>query len=106
MGSANHGKRVVAAYKLGEKGYFLGYHPFWQVFRSMYQLTKKPYITGGCALFAGYFWAWIRRVKRPISPELVKFQQRDQMKRLRAFLTGRSSKTECSCEKPNVPMQS
>lgn len=102
MGSANHGRRLMAAYKLGEKGYNLGYHPLWQLFRSVYQLTKPPLIGGGCALFAGYFWAWIRRVKRQISPELVQFQQRDQMKRLTSFLTGRREKKSCSCDKSHV----
>ncbi len=34
----------------------------------------------------GYFWTMIRRVKRPISGDLVRFQQQDQMRRLRLFL--------------------
>jgi len=89
MGSANHRLKLIANYKLGERGYRLGFHPLWQVFRSVYQLTRPPYVTGGVALAAGYFSAMIRRAKRPVSRELVEFQRNDQMRRLRAFVRGR-----------------
>jgi len=85
MGSANNKGKVAAAFKLGRTQYCLGFHPLWQSFRSVYQMTKRPYVTGGIALFAGYFWAMFRRVKRPIGNDLVEFQRTDQMKRLRAF---------------------
>jgi biofilm PGA synthesis N-glycosyltransferase PgaC len=95
MGSANHRRRIVADFKLGQRGYCLGFHPVWQVFRSVYQLTKRPYVAGGCALFAGYFWAMLRRMKRPMTPELIAFQRQDQMRRLRRFfrLGGRDAPT-------------
>ena len=89
MGSANHRLKVVAFFRLGERAYRLGFHPIWQVFRSIYQLTRRPYVTGGIALSAGYFTAMIRRMKRPISKDLIAFQRKDQMRRLRAFLRGR-----------------
>jgi hypothetical protein len=40
-------------------------------------------------LSAGYFTAMIRRMKRPVSEDLIEFQRKDQMRRLRAFLRGR-----------------
>jgi glycosyltransferase involved in cell wall biosynthesis len=86
MGSANHRHKIMANFKLGQTGYRLGFHPVWQVFRSIYQMSRKPYVTAGVALFAGYFWAMARRVERPIGTELVAFQRRDQMRRLRKFL--------------------
>jgi biofilm PGA synthesis N-glycosyltransferase PgaC len=86
MGSANHRHKVSANFKLGEKDYWLGFHPIWQVFRSVYQTTRTPYVIGGTALFFGYFWAMLRRLERPVSGELVAFQRRDQMRRLRRFL--------------------
>jgi poly-beta-1,6-N-acetyl-D-glucosamine synthase len=86
MGSANNRHRMKANFKLGQTGYRLGFHPVWQVFRSAYQMTRKPYVTAGVALGAGYFWAMLLRIPRPISPELVAFQRRDQMRRLRKFL--------------------
>jgi glycosyltransferase involved in cell wall biosynthesis len=86
MGSATAGSEMTANFRLGERGYRLGFHPLWQVFRSVYQMTRKPYMTAGAALFAGYFWAMLRRVPRPIGPDVISFQRRDQMRRLRAFL--------------------
>lgn len=85
MGSANHRLRVVAFFGLGERAYRLGYHPLWQVCRSIYQLTRRPYVTGGMALAAGYFSSMIRGAKRPVSRELIEFQRKDQMRRLRSF---------------------
>jgi poly-beta-1,6-N-acetyl-D-glucosamine synthase len=86
MGSANNRLKITMNYKLGQRQYCLGFHPLWQLFRSVYQMTKKPYVTAGAALAVGYFWALLRRVPRPVSPELVAFQQHDQMRRLRKFL--------------------
>jgi glycosyltransferase involved in cell wall biosynthesis len=86
MGSANHRHKAMVNFKLGQRQYCLGFHPLWQTFRSIYQMTRKPYMIAGAALCAGYFWAMLRRVPRPISQELVDFQRRDQMRRLRSFL--------------------
>ena len=86
MGSANNRNKFVVNFKLGQTQYGLGFHPLWQTFRAVYQMARKPYITAGVALFAGYFWAMLRRAKRPVSDELVAFQRRDQMRRLRGFL--------------------
>jgi poly-beta-1,6-N-acetyl-D-glucosamine synthase len=86
MGSANHRNKIVVNFKLGRTQYCLGFHPLWQTVRAIYQMTRKPYIIAGGALFAGYFWAMFRRVPRPVSQELVAFQRRDQMRRLQGFL--------------------
>ena len=84
MGSAKHGS-LGTGFKLGEKDYTLGRHPLWQLCRSLYQMTRRPVVLGGATLLAGYAWAMVRRVERPISPELVSFQRREQMDRLRHF---------------------
>jgi biofilm PGA synthesis N-glycosyltransferase PgaC len=86
MSSANYKNKFLANFKLGRRQYCLGFHPLWQTFRAVYQLTRKPYITGGVALFLGYFWSMLLRVERPVSPELIAFQRSDQMRRLRGFL--------------------
>jgi GT2 family glycosyltransferase len=81
MGSGNH-QKLAAIFKHGEKDYFLGGHPLWQVFRSIYQMTKKPYLLSGILLFLGYFWAFLTRKERPISKDLIQFHRREQMQRL------------------------
>ena len=85
MSSANHRDKLAASYKLGLRAYRVGFHPVWQVFRSVYQMTRKPYVVGGMALAAGYFWAMLRGAERPVSREVMEYQRRDQMKRLQRF---------------------
>jgi poly-beta-1,6-N-acetyl-D-glucosamine synthase len=59
----------------------------WELFRAVYQMTRRPVAAGGLALLAGYLWSMIRRIDRPVSPELVAFRRAEQMRRLRKFLT-------------------
>ena len=78
-------KSIGAWFRHGRKDYFLGGHPLWQLFRMFYQMSNRPYVIGGFLLFAGYVWATIRRVERPVSEELMKFQRKEQMNRLKVF---------------------
>ena len=77
-------------FKLGRKDYAVGNHPLWELFRAAYQMSKRPLIVGGLALGAGYAWAMLRRVERPVSRELLAFHRHEQMLRLRR-LFGRLS---------------
>jgi glycosyltransferase involved in cell wall biosynthesis len=85
MGTAEKGK-LAALFAYGQKDYYLGGSPIWQLFRVAYRITKKPYLTGGLALLFGYGWAALKRTERPVSPELVRFHRRDQMQKLKAVL--------------------
>lgn len=69
----------------GQRDYYLGGHPLWQVFRCTHQLTRPPYLFGGLSLLAGYAWAAARRVERPVSNDLVRFHRAEQMTRLKRF---------------------
>src|SRR5262245_21474576 len=86
MGSANDTNKFMANYKLGQRAYRLGFHPVWQLSRSVYQMTRPPYVSGGMALAAGYLWAMVSRSERAVSQDLIAFPGRAQMKRLRAFV--------------------
>jgi len=96
IGSAQH-SRFKAGFRTGAQDYALGGHPVWEVFRTIYQGTKKPYIVGGLVLGAGYFWSMILRKKRPISREMMAFRRREQMQRLRTFLKLNRSDGGCNC---------
>lgn len=86
-GTAQQGA-IAARFQRGLKGYAVGNHPVWELFRTCYQMTKRPFVFGGLALLSGYLWAMIRRPERPIPPELVAFHRREQLQRLRALLAG------------------
>ena len=85
MGSAQQRRKILADFAVGQKDYRLGFHPMWQIFRSLYQMTRRPYVIGGAALFTGYFWAMLHRYERSVGRELLQFQRQDQMRRLRRF---------------------
>lgn len=84
LGTAGKGP-VRALFSYGEKDYYLGGSPVWELFRVTYRATKKPVLMGGVALLAGYTWAALRRIKRAVSPELMHFHRAEQMKKLRAI---------------------
>ena len=84
LGTAERGV-LAALFSYGEKDYYLGNSPIWELFRVMYHLVKQPVLAGGLALLAGYSWAALRRIKRPVSGELMRFHRREQMKKLRAI---------------------
>lgn len=82
MGTASNGI-LMSRFKHGQKDYYLGGDPLWQIFRSVYQMTKKPYILGGLSLLAGFTYAGIRKIENPIPRQLINFHRTEQRKRLR-----------------------
>jgi glycosyltransferase involved in cell wall biosynthesis len=88
MGTAGTSE-LGARFHYGKKDYFLGGHPLWQLFRGTFQMAKKPYVLGGLALLAGYAWCWLRRIERPVSPQLMAFHRGEQMARLKELLRRR-----------------
>lgn len=89
MGTAQHGA-LAAKFRTGAKDYAVGNHPVWELFRMFYQMTQRPFVIGGVALGWGYASSMARRVKRPVSDQLVAFTRREQMQRLRRFLAGKA----------------
>lgn len=89
MGSEGH-SAVAVRLRAGALDYALGSHPVFEVLRAIYQMTRRPFAVGGLTLFAGYVWAMIRRVPRPVSRDFVAFRRREQMRRVRALVMGRT----------------
>jgi glycosyltransferase involved in cell wall biosynthesis len=76
---------LASTFSYGEKDYYLGGHPLWEIFRVAYRATKKPYLLAGVALYAGYLSAFLRQMKRPVSDRLMEFHRREQMLKLKAI---------------------
>ena len=85
MGTA---KRNIlrATFKSGYGDYPMGVHPIWQLFRSIYQMSRKPIVLGGMILIAGYAWAILSRARTPVSMEFVHFRRNEQMRWLNESL--------------------
>jgi poly-beta-1,6-N-acetyl-D-glucosamine synthase len=86
MNTAGQGV-LKARFKLGAKDYSFGNHPLWEVFRTLYQTKNRPFVIGGLALGAGYFWSMMRGAEVSVSEDLVAFTRREQMQRLKKFVT-------------------
>jgi hypothetical protein len=84
QGTAQFGRYTVE-YSNGWKDYVFGSHPAWEMCRAVYRLSKKPFLLGGCLLFAGYFWAMLTETERIVSREVVAFRKKEQMNRLRSI---------------------
>ena len=105
MGTAKDGLLWVK-FKDGQKDYALGAHPVWEIFRACYQMKNPPLIVGGCALGLGYLWSVVRRMQRPMPPELVRFRRADQMRRLKSLFMKPFTRATASQEKNRIPATS
>ena len=79
---------LMARFRAGAKDHSVGSHPVWELFRALYQMSKRPFLVGGLTLAAGYLWALIRGGERPVSREMIQFTRKEQMQRLKSLLTG------------------
>jgi glycosyltransferase involved in cell wall biosynthesis len=77
---------VRALFAYGERDYYLGGHPVWEMCRVAYRMTKTPYMAGGLSLGLGYASAMLRRIQRPVSNELMAFHRKEQMRKLKNIL--------------------
>ncbi len=91
MGTAER-SLVASLFTYGEKDYYLGNHPIWELFRVTYRVTKEPFLIGGMALGLGYCSAFLRRTPRPVSKELMAFHRKEEMRKLKAILKSFVSK--------------
>jgi glycosyltransferase involved in cell wall biosynthesis len=91
MGTGNAGK-IMSRFNHGIKDYYLGNLFIWQVLRSINQMFSKPYIISGIMLFTGYIYAAITGIKKPISKELIKFHQKEQIERILHIIKIRGEK--------------
>ena len=85
MGTAQQGP-IKSKFKMGAKDYSVGNHPLWQLSRAVYQMRHRPFLLGGIALAAGYYWSAIRRSEVRVTPGMVRFIRREQMSRLRKLV--------------------
>jgi glycosyltransferase involved in cell wall biosynthesis len=88
LGTAERGQ-LAALFSYGEKDYYLGGSPIWEIFRVVYRASKKPVLFGALAILAGYLSAAIRRMKRPVSAELMHFHRGEQLEKLKTIIASR-----------------
>lgn len=67
----------------GERLNYLGYHPLFAILKCLYNMKRKPFIIGGVLMLTGYLIAIISRGEQIEDKEMIKFQKKKQLKRLR-----------------------
>lgn len=86
MGTAKQ-HNLAAIFRGGKGDYIMGVDPVWEFFRTFYQMTRRPFVLGGCYRFAGFVWAMATRAEKLVSDELSEFRKKEQRKRLLEFFT-------------------
>jgi glycosyltransferase involved in cell wall biosynthesis len=83
VGSGDHAGTYRRLLSRGRKDFVLGSHPGFEVFRSIHQMTTRPYVVGGALMLVGYFWALLCRVERTMPDDLIALRRDDQIRRLK-----------------------
>ncbi len=93
IGTAEKGQ-IRSRFELGKRDWAIGNHPLWQVFRGLYQMTRRPWVVRGVAVMAGYVWAAASGAERPVGRELRAFRRKEQMERLARVFRRRPQPSE------------
>lgn len=83
-GSA-HKNMIRKKLRVGIKFYLIGYHPIFVFSRFCSRWKQKPYVIGSVIAIVGYIWATIRRYKRPVPKEFIKYLRSEQTGRMKEF---------------------
>jgi GT2 family glycosyltransferase len=76
----------------GRHFYSLGHHPIFFALKCLYRLRERPCGVGSVLLWVGYVWAFFAKERTRTPPEVVRFLQAEQMKKLSSMLHIRNFK--------------
>jgi glycosyltransferase involved in cell wall biosynthesis len=89
IGTAENGP-IKSRFILGKRDWAIGNSVVWEMFRGLYQMSKRPFVLRGTAILAGYVWAAMSGAQRPVPAELRAFRRKEQMEQLTRFLRHRT----------------
>jgi glycosyltransferase involved in cell wall biosynthesis len=81
---------LVNSFRSGIKDYMIGYHPLFQILKSIERMRRRPFLVGGALQLFGYFSTAIIRPHRPVRNELVKYLRSEQLQRIKNVLLMKS----------------
>jgi glycosyltransferase involved in cell wall biosynthesis len=87
MGLGRH-TILGSKFAIGRLDHALANHPLWELFRAVYQMSKRPILLGGLCILAGYFASFLDGDDFIIPLAMIQFRRREQMTRLKRFLSG------------------
>jgi hypothetical protein len=69
-------------HKNGRANYVAAYHPLFMLMKCASRLFQRPYVIGGCALWAGFITGYMKQLPQVNDPELIRYFRTQQMNRL------------------------
>lgn len=69
-------------FRQGRMDYAFGSNPLFEILKCLQRIPDKPFVIGGTARLAGFFWSFICRDKRPVSDEFIAFLRREQREKM------------------------
>ena len=66
---------------LGLSGYYIGYHPVFQIAKAAIRVHKWPYLLGSIMMLIGWIEGYLRKLPRENRTEVVKFVRKQQINR-------------------------
>jgi biofilm PGA synthesis N-glycosyltransferase PgaC len=76
----------LVRFRNGVGEYVLGYHPLYELAKSVLRSFEKPYLVGSVLRLCGYWWAFLSRQKQTLSPEFNEYLRKEQIELLKAVL--------------------
>ena len=89
---AGAGGPLKARFKLGRVNFDLGYHPMFQLARSVYRAKERPYLLGSVAELVGFAVGKARDRRPAIDREVVRYLRNEQLTKLRRLAGVRPSR--------------
>ncbi len=66
----------------GRAAYLAGYSPLFMIARALRNFVAWPPLAGGLLMLAGFIEGYLRRWPRSVTPDLIRFVRRQQVRRL------------------------
>ena len=71
------------AIRQGQTDYLLGYHPVWQLARSLQRINKRPILIGSVLRTINFIWHYLKNAERPVTKEFIKFLRSEELNKIR-----------------------
>ncbi len=86
MGTGNAGI-ITAKYRQGIMEYSIGSHPLFMMMKCLRRVNEQPYVIGSILRLYAFFLCYLRRKKRNVSKEYIRYLQKEQIDRIKSKLT-------------------
>jgi glycosyltransferase involved in cell wall biosynthesis len=80
---------VRSRFRQGRSYYSLGYHPVFELLRSLYRSGDRPYVVGSILMACGYWWSVATRQQKEVPEEVVRYLRSEQLRALRSMSSKR-----------------